>query len=424
MYKVGGRMKLTSLMGAWLTKSIKPFAFESKYHNTLSFAQERDLGLYVHIPFCRSLCHFCPYCKVLYKKELAKDYLKGLLQEIDLVGNKRQGKKIVTSLYFGGGSPALFALDLKIIIDQLEKYFIITEGIGVELHPEDVTLETLLLLKKAGVTMISIGVQSFSAACTKVLGRKPIDAEKLFRILQKVSFDTVDMDLIFAIPGQTGELLKQDIKKAFDNGATQISTYPFIDFTFADNKYKPLSEKEKKNMLREITQFCKENGYVRTSVWTFAKEGTKKYSSVTRDSFLGFGVSATTLLKKEFKINTFSIEGYLSRVQKGKLPTSLTLQFSMRQRMVYFLFWHSYAMEIREEDFLHMFGKSLQKMYPMEMYICCLFGLLKKTKSRYYLTEKGAYYYHYIEQVYTTAYIDKMWSISRNEAFPKEIVLK
>lgn len=417
-------MNLTSLMGAWLTRSFKPFVFENNYHNTLSFSKESGLGLYVHIPFCRSLCSFCPYCKVRYEEKLAERYLKGLLQEIDLVGAGLQGKKKVTSLYFGGGSPALLARNLKTIVHQLEHYFIIEEGIGVELHPEDVTEETLLLLKEAGVTMISIGIQSFSPVCSNALGRIPIDREKLFSALREVPFDTVDMDLIFAIPGQTAEILKKDIAIAFANGATQISTYPFIDFTFAQNQYKPLSEKEKKKMLHAIVADCKAKGYQRTSVWTFAKKGTKKYSSVTRDSFLGFGVSATTLLQKEFKINTFSIEGYLKRIEKGKLPTSLTLRFSMRKRMVYFLFWQCYAMEVDGRAFEKRFGRTLQQMYPLEFFLGCLLGLLRKTNNGYHLTEKGAYLYHYIEQVYTTAYIDKMWNVSGKEAFPQKIILK
>ena len=102
--------------------------------------------------------------------------------------------------------------------------------------------------------MISIGIQSFNSDCLSVLRRKTPDYNKIFEAIQKVKFDTVDMDFIFGIPGQTGSILINDIKTAFENGATQISTYPFIDFTFAINCYKPLPEKEKKKIVKTIAE--------------------------------------------------------------------------------------------------------------------------------------------------------------------------
>jgi oxygen-independent coproporphyrinogen-3 oxidase len=417
-------MNITSLLRIWVTRSFKPFEFTNRHDDRLDFEGLKELGLYVHIPFCRSICSFCPYCKVVYDKELAEEYLGALLSEIELVGRTMSGPKEVTSLYFGGGTPALMLDRLGEIISALKKHFVIREGIGVELHPEDVRDDTLDKLKAAGVTMISIGVQSFDPGCLSALGRSEPDCGRIFDAVMKAGFETVDIDLIFAIPGQTAGILKNDIETAFSNGATQISTYPFIDFTFADNRYKPLPEKEKKRMLSEITAFCAEMGCQRTSVWTFARPGTEKYSSITRDNFLGFGVSATTLLKEQFKINTFSIEGYIKRVAQGQLPTSLTLAFSLRQRAAYYLFWSAYSMRISPERFQSYFGRSLDSMYGAEIKLCRMLGLLKRAGDDYELTEKGAYYYHYIEQAYTTAYIDRMWNISRNEPFPVKIILK
>ena len=417
-------MNMTSLLRIWLTRSFKPFEFKNRHDNRLDFEGLDQLGLYVHIPFCRSICSFCPYCKVLYDQDLSERYLEALLAEIEIVGGTLDAPKEVTSLYFGGGTPALMVDSLADIITALKKYFIIRGGIGVELHPENVRVETLDTMKFAGVIMISIGVQSFDESCLTALGRSEPDYRRIFEAVRKSGFETVDMDLIFAIPGQTARILKKDIETAFANGATQISTYPFIDFTFADNRYKPLPEKEKKKMLSEITAFCAYMGCQRTSVWTFARPGTEKYSSITRDNFLGFGVSATTLLKDQFKINTFSIEGYINRIENGELPTSLTLDFSLRQRAAYYLFWSAYSMRISPDGFLSYFGKPLESMYGPEIGLCVLLGLLIKKGTDYELTEKGAYYYHYIEQAYTTAYIDKMWNISRNEPFPEKIILK
>ena len=163
---------ITDLVRMWLTRSIKPFVFTGEFDSRLPYEECEQLGLYVHIPFCRSVCNFCPYCKVEYSKEWCDRYIDALIQEIHLVGGRGEEKKRVTSLYFGGGTPALAAGRLKEIIDALGRYYDITEGIGVELHPSDVVLPVLRTLRDAGVTKLSIGIQSFQGRHQAVLGRE------------------------------------------------------------------------------------------------------------------------------------------------------------------------------------------------------------------------------------------------------------
>jgi oxygen-independent coproporphyrinogen-3 oxidase len=272
--------------------------------------------------------------------------------------------------------------------------------------------------------MVSLGIQSFNEKCLNLIGRNAGNFKEKISLASKAGFDVVDVDLIFALPGQTEEILLQDIETAFSLGATQISTYPFIDFTFADNKYKPLPENDKKRFLNAINNYCKKTNKNRTSVWTLALKDTEKYSSVTRDNFLGFGVSATTLLHSEFKINTFSPDAYIKKINNNMLPTSITLYFSLLQRAAYYIFWSLYGIKIDSKKFHKLIGIPLKKLYNFELLLGEKFGLLKEHAGDYYLTDKGIYYYHYIEQVYTTSYIDKMWNISRKIDFPKRIILK
>jgi oxygen-independent coproporphyrinogen-3 oxidase len=414
---------ITSLTRMYLTRTTKPFSFTNEYDQNLPYLECDNLGLYVHIPFCKSICNFCPYCKTLYNKDVCDKYIDALIKEIDMVGSVSKEKKKTTSLYFGGGTPALIADRIKEIIDTLEKYFIITEGIGVELHPDNVNKETLQLLKEAGVTKISIGIQSFSTKYQQILGRKVVDINKLKSALEEVSFETVSMDFIFALPNQTFSDLKEDIDLAFSIGANHIAIYPFIDFTFTTSKVKALKKKEKRKLLDEITNYCLNKGYKRTTIWTFINSSEASYSSMTRDNFLGFGASATTLLKDQFKINTFSVDEYSSRINNQKLPTSLTIRFTKRQRMIYYLFWTAYSTKVNSNDFKKFFGVSLEKMYGFELFVAWVLGFIKKDKKDYKMTLKGAFYYHYYENFYTLAYIDKMWGIMRKEAFPKEIKL-
>ncbi len=407
----------------WLTRTYKPFAFNNEYDSKLSFENCEKLGLYVHIPFCRKICNFCPYCKEIYNEDKCNRYIDALIREINLVGSTLSGKKKVTSLYFGGGTPSLALNRLFEIISEIKKYFIITDEIGVELHPENVCYETLSALKEAGVTAISIGIQSFCDKFSSILGRVAPDPNVLAAELAKVHFDTVSMDFIFALPGQTSEDLKYDINTAFSCGANHIAIYPFIDFTFTSSPVSAMKKSDKRNLLDELTIYLENTGCRRDSIWTFSNDKTSKYSSMTRENFLGFGCSAATLLENQFKINTFSTEEYINRINGKKLPTSLTLRFTKHQRMVYYLFWTLYSTTLSEKEFEEFFGKPLKKVYGFELFLAEKLGFLTKKDDIYKMTLKGAFYYHYYENYYTLSYIDKMWGVMRKEAFPKKIVL-
>ncbi len=463
---------ITGLTRMWLTRQLKPFLFTDEFDRLLPFAECKNLGLYIHVPFCKSICNFCPYCKVVYSEEVCDRYVDALIKEIHMVGGGRivcggsssperagtageessaspgtaeeessaspgtaegesspspevpgAGKKMVTSLYFGGGTPALAVDRMAEIIEVVRKYFVITEGIGVELHPDNVTVPVLRALKDAGVTKVSIGIQSFQEKYQSVLGRKTVDLEAMAAALGAVKFETVSMDFIFALPGQSFEDLKIDVDTAFANGANHVAIYPFIDFTFTSSRVVAMPKKEKRKLLDDITKYCLGKGYARSSIWTFAKERDACYSSMTRDNFLGFGCSATTLLKEQFKINTFSVEEYCRRIDDGVLPTSLTLRFSLRQRMVYYLFWTAYGTRVNAADFEEFFGIPLKKMYGFELMAAKLLGFVTEAEGVYEMTLKGAFYYHYYENFYTLSYIDKMWGIMRKEAFPEQIRL-
>ncbi|MBR2623025.1 MAG: radical SAM protein [Clostridia bacterium] len=414
---------ITTLTRMWLTRTTKPFTFKNEYDQILPFAECENLGLYVHIPFCKSICNFCPYCKVRYSAELCDRYIDALIQEIHLVGSQHAERKKVTSLYFGGGTPALAANRIKEIVDALNEHFIITEGIGLELHPNNVTVEVLQTLKNAGVTKISIGIQSFCDKYQKILGRKKMDTASMMAALAAVPFETVSMDFIFALPGQTYDDLKLDIDKAFALGANHIAIYPFIDFTFTESPIATMPKKEKRKLLDAITQYCLKQGYSRSSIWTFSSKQDANYSSMTRDNFLGFGCSATSLFKDQFKINTFDVEAYCERIRSGKLATSLTLRFTKRQRMIYWLFWTAYSTKVNAKDFEKFFGVPLKKMYGFELWLAKRFGFIKEEDGVYEMTLKGAFYYHHYENFYTLSYIDKMWGIMRENAFSERIEL-
>ena len=113
---------LTTAARTWLTRTSAPFLFTNDNDAQLDYTHTPGLGLYVHIPFCRSLCNFCPYCKEIYNPATADAYTTALLQEIDMVASGNPAHTTVGSLYFGGGTPALLAPQLGNIISHLQRY--------------------------------------------------------------------------------------------------------------------------------------------------------------------------------------------------------------------------------------------------------------------------------------------------------------
>ncbi|MDP4089767.1 MAG: radical SAM protein [Bacillota bacterium] len=413
---------VTNLLRLLFTRSFKPFVFTCRNDRNLNL-DVPELGIYVHIPFCTTLCPFCPYNKVQFDKSLAITYKDALLKEIYMAGSLNRNNNKITSVYFGGGSPALMLEELSDILIALKNNFSITSNIAIELHPRDVNEETLLKLKNIGFDMVSLGIQSFQEKCLKVLGRDYINGVEKVKMAAAAGFDTIDVDLIFGMEGQGKDDLKDDFTTAFKSGATQVSTYPFIDFSYADNKSKPLGKRDKKELLEYLAAVSGELQCSRTAVWTFGKKDAPRYSSVTRDNFIGFGSSATTLLKDHFKINTFSVEEYIKCINNEKIPTALTLNFTKRTRALYWLFWNSYTLKLNNGSFKNLFNDELGHLFKFELRLGILMGLIRKTCTGYELTEKGIYKYHLIEQAYTHQYIDKTWRIARQEAWPDKIKL-
>ncbi|MDA3937077.1 MAG: radical SAM protein [Actinomycetota bacterium] len=401
-----------------------PFVFESGGHTDALDLDVPHLGAYVHVPFCESLCPFCPYHKERYGNgSLMPLYLDAVTREIESVLDDNDMR--LTSVYFGGGSPALAGEGISHILDAVRRHAIIEGGVGVELHPRDVDEQTLKTLLEAGVTMVSLGVQSFDSASLAALGRSgdPSRSRDALRMLAGVGFDVIDVDLIFGIPGQGADVLARDFKQACDLGATQISTYPFIDFSYASNRHRPVSEGQKRALMSELLRAADVNGFERGSVWTFRRRGTAAYSSVTRDNFVGFGPSATTLLRDQFKINTFDVEAYARLALSGKSPTAYTLKFSARARQAYWLFWSCYNMDIGRTRFQELFNEDLDAAFGTPLRFARLLGIAADAEDGYTLSATGAYLYHVVEQVYTRQYIDKTWRASMAQEPPRRIVL-
>jgi len=170
-------------------------------------------GLYLHVPFCKSLCPFCPYNRIEYDGELFSQYERAVHEEIELYTPYLRDREFV-SLYIGGGTPTVDLAGLLRILNHLHQNFSLSCDICIELHPSNMDSESLDLLKDAGVSMISIGVESTSDSLLRRIGRNHDGKTALdsLRRAGNAGFDSVNADLMFALPGQTLKDWENDLR--------------------------------------------------------------------------------------------------------------------------------------------------------------------------------------------------------------------
>ena len=235
-------------------------------------------GLYVHIPFCASRCRYCSFASNLYDMNLADRYLDALHKE--LAYHTDTLSVGISTLFIGGGTPSILTLQqMKLLLSQFQKYYTVEE-FTVECNPDSLSREKLSLLRQCGVNRLSIGVQTFNPDGLHLLGRRHTAdaAKKAITQAFEMGFTSVSLDLIIAWPGQTQEMLIQDLKTAISLGVTHISCYNLIveekTAIFTDFASGALIEKTD-NEAREFWDisetYLAENGFDHYEISNFAK---------------------------------------------------------------------------------------------------------------------------------------------------------
>ncbi len=268
------------------------------------------ISVYIHIPFCESICTYCDFCKLLKNDKWIDDYLIALKKEVE---SNYKGEKLKT-LYIGGGTPS------SLSIKQLEKLFDILKvfklsknaEITFESNAHDLTLEKLEFLKDK-INRLSIGVQTFNNELIKVLGRKEADINNI--ILAKKYFDNINIDLMYGFNEENIDILKKDLETILKLDIPHISTYSLIlekHTRLYIEGYKILNE----NTCYEeiINNVLKKYGYNHYEISNYAKKGYEsRHNQVywNNQNYYGFGLGASGYIGNIRYDNTKSLNKYL-----------------------------------------------------------------------------------------------------------------
>lgn len=391
-----------------------------------------SLGLYLHIPFCRQICPYCPYNKELYRPAVAEGYTEAVLHEIGRY-SAIAGRRPVTSFYIGGGTPTtMLHSGLATILENIYHTFNMQCSIHMESHLNDLSAANLETIVSLGVEHLSIGLEALQDRHLRALCRPYTAAEARAAIERAVGqgFKCVNVDLIFALPDQTHAELRQAGEALVELGVDQVAAYPLFSFPYTrwpqlarQNRYRGYNLWQKRRMLRVLEQTLYAAGYERTSVWAFTRAGSPRYCSVTVPLYLGLGASAGSYLRDIFYLNTFNVAEYIRALAAGRLPIALSLKLSERMQMAGWLYWRIYETRFKKRDFERRFHEDFDAVYGKYMRPLSCLGLLTEREDEVTLTDAGAYWLHALQDVFSIDYVSQLWGTSQENPWPKEVIL-
>jgi oxygen-independent coproporphyrinogen-3 oxidase len=268
-----------------------------------------NAGLYIHIPFCKSLCHYCDfYSKVAYPGEIDR-FVDAVGIEATIRAGTIYGDFTYDSIFLGGGTPSLLnSKQIASLFGKIRANFKITDKaeITIECNPSSVERELLRCYKDIGINRISLGVQSFNNIHLAKLGRlhDSRGAQESFSLMANAGFNNIGLDLIYGLPGQTLLEWQDDLKQAVALSPTHISAYnliiePDTQFgkLFEEGRLKLPSEDVQNMMYGSLYKYLSDSGFLRYEISNFAKPGRQcrhnlKYWHLIQ--YLGLGPAAVS----------------------------------------------------------------------------------------------------------------------------------
>ncbi len=351
----------------------------------------RKYTLYMHVPFCHTLCSFCTFHRFLFKEEKARTYFASLRQEMHMA--KALGYDF-EELYIGGGTTTVLVDELAKTIELAKSLFPAIKQVSCESDPLHLTSLEFTQLHGL-VDRLSVGVQSFDRdilARTDRLGKFG-EPEVVFEKLQraKENFPILNVDMIFGFEGQTPEVLAQDMATLKRLDPRQITTYPLMvsDLTRRHAASKIGSKAQLANANQDIRKDYAlilnslRGQYEQLTAWSFGKsneEGFDEYV-VNADDYLGLGSGSFSFLHDTLYVNSFSLRRYNEKIARGRMGVESAKHYSQKAVMQYRFLLQVFGGRLSKDYFKQQYGRGLYTGLPKEMAFMHAIGGLTSCQS-------------------------------------------
>jgi len=275
-------------------------------------------SVYIHIPFCENICTYCDFCKQFYDKDKVNKYLESLEREI----KSKYKNDLIKTLYIGGGTPSSLTLSELERLFKIIKIFNISKDceFTIEVNPENIDLDKLILFRENGVNRISIGVESTNDKILKYLNRKynyEMVKDKI-SLIKEIGFNNINVDLMYAIKNESISDLEIDIKNILELDITHISTYSLMiepNTVLGINNEKYIDENLDYSMYQKICEVLKKNNFIHYEVSNFSKSGYESKHNLVywhNEKYYGFGLGASGYIDDIRYDNTKSLLKYIN----------------------------------------------------------------------------------------------------------------
>lgn len=372
----------------------------------------KNLGIYIHIPFCVRKCDYCDFLSASSDEKTMKSYVKALIKEIELSKNKME-EYLVDTVFIGGGTPSILEGNLIVdVMQALELNCNMADGaeITIECNPGTVTEEKLLAYKNVGINRLSFGLQSANDNELKSIGRIHNYAQFLesYNLARKCGFSNINVDLMSALPGQNESSYRDTLEKIIGLNPNHISAYSLIveEGTKMHERVENAKmkgeiilpdEDEERKMYYMTKSLLANAGYDRYEISNYAKAGYECRHNIgywKRKDYLGFGIGAASLYKEERYSNISDINLYIEELSKDNCSLNNIQEnadkLSKKERMEEFMFLGLRMISgVSMEDFENQFGVKFEEIYGSVTDKLMSQGLLAQEDNWLKLTERG-----------------------------------
>ena len=367
----------------------------------------RLLELYINIPFCIKKCKYCDFLSGPSTADERESYVKSLCQDIRSYAHLAKACRVI-SIFVGGGTPStLTAFQMQQIFSAVRDTFVVEENaeITVEMNPGTVDREKLSGYKKCGINRLSIGLQSTKNRELQILGRIHTYEEFLqsYQWAREAGFQNINIDLMFAIPGQTGEAWRAHLRQVAELKPEHISAYSLIieeGTPFAECELDLPDEDTEYQMYEDTAGILAEYGYQQYEISNYAKDGYACRHNIgywKRTEYLGLGLGASSLYGENRFSNTRDMQEYLGFSGNTERIRKDVLKLSLKDQIEEFMYLGLRMTEgISEIDFEQNFGQKLENIYGAGLQKYKETGFLEKTGANWRFTRKGIHVSNHI----------------------------
>jgi coproporphyrinogen III oxidase-like Fe-S oxidoreductase len=354
--------------------------------------------LYIHIPFCESLCPFCSFHRVRLALPKATTYFNALRHELQVIADKGYQPTIV---YIGGGTPTALPDELATILDLARSLFPVRQ-VSVETNPNHLRDDVLSVLKAGGVHRLSVGIQTFDDKLLKRMGRYSLygtGAQNRERLqFAQGWFQTLNVDMIFNLPGQTEQSLLRDLEILVDETRVdQASVYPLMTSKRTGKAMAktmgPYSLNNEKRFYEQIRGHMGKD-YGLSSIWCFSRNAGLIDEYIIADTnYIGAGSGAFSYLDGVMYANTFSLNRYARMINKAGTAVTAHRALDEYERARYDLVMNLFGLSLAKREFRRKYNGHFFSLLWKEFLALRLAGAIVDDGDTIRLTRRGQYYW-------------------------------